>query len=60
LSVRYRSKALDLAQGRNAIELLSEEEVTWVLVLLKEASLYDELDAQIEAASDVLRASSVK
>jgi hypothetical protein len=58
--VRYRSKALDLAQGRNAIELLSEEEVTWVLVLLKEASLDDELDAQIEAASDVLRASSVK
>jgi len=60
LSVRYRSKALDLAQGRNAIELLSEEEVTWVLVLLKEASLYDELDAQIEAASGALRAGFVK
>ncbi len=56
LSVRYGSRVLELAKGKNAIELASGEELIAVLLRLKEAVLAGELDAQIEAASGALKA----
>lgn len=56
LSVRYGAKVLELAKGKNAIELGSGEELMATLVALKTAVLAGELDAQIESASGALRA----
>ena len=56
LSVRYGAKVLELAKGKNAIELGSGEELMSTLNALKTAVLAGELDAQIEAASGALRA----
>ena len=56
LAVRYGSKVLELARGKNAIELASGDELVAVLGKLKDAVLAGELDAQIEAASGALRA----
>ena len=56
LSVRYGSKTLELAKGKNAIELASTDELLDVLAKLKDAVLAGELDAQIEAASGALKA----
>ena len=60
LSVRYGSKTLELAKGKNAIELATSEELIAVLEKLKAAVLAGELDAQIETASGALRAGFVK
>ena len=60
LSVRYGSKTLELAKGKNAIELATGDELVSVLEKLKTAVLAGELDAQIEAASGALRAGFVK
>ncbi len=60
LLVRYGSKTLELAKGKNAIELVTGEDVIAVLEKLKAAVLAGELDAQIEAASGALRAGFVK
>ena len=60
LSVRYGSKTLELAKGKNAIELATGDELIAVLERLKAAALAGELDAQIEAASGALRAGFVK
>ena len=60
LYVRYGSKTLELAKGKNAIELATGEELIAVLERLKAAVLAGELDAQIEAASGALRAGFVK
>ena len=56
LAVRYGSKVLELARGKNAIELGSGDELVAVLGKLKDAVLAGELDVQIEAASGALRA----
>ena len=56
LAVRYGSKVLELAKGKNAVELASGEELIAALHSLKAAVLAGELDAQIEAASGQLRA----
>ena len=56
LSVRYGSKVLELAKGKNAVELGSGEELIAALHSLKAAALAGELDMQIEAASGALRA----
>ena len=60
LAVRYGSKVLELARGKNAIELATGDELVAVLGKLKDAVLAGELDAQIEAASGALRAGFVK
>jgi hypothetical protein len=60
LSVRYGSKVLELAKGKNAVELGSGEELIAALHSLKAAALAGELDLQIEAASGALRAGFVK
>ena len=46
--MRYGSKPLEFAKGKNAIELASEAEVADVLVKVREAAELGELDALIE------------
>ena len=46
--MRYGSKPLEFAKGKNAIELASEAEVAGVLVKVREAAELGELDALIE------------
>jgi hypothetical protein len=48
LVVRYGSKPLEFAKGKNAIELGSEVEVADVLAKVREAAELGELDALIE------------
>jgi hypothetical protein len=48
LVIRYGSKPLEFAKGKNAIELTSEVEVADVLLKVKEATELGELDALIE------------
>ena len=56
LSVRYGSKTLELAKGKNAIELSAGEELLSTLSMLKDAVIAGELDDAITNASDNLRA----
>lgn len=55
LSVRYGAKVLELAKGKNAIEIASADELVPTLTLIKQAVEDGSLDAQIEAASNKLR-----
>lgn len=55
LTVRYGAKPLELAKGKNAIELASMADVVSALETLLEAANGGELDAQIEQASSTLR-----
>ena len=60
LSVRYGSKTLELAKGKNAIELNSGDELLTTLVTLKDAVIAGELDDAIAQASDKLKAGFTK
>lgn len=60
LSVRYGSKTLELAKGKNAIELNSGDELLATLVSLKDAVIAGELDDAIAQASDKLKAGFTK
>ena len=55
LSVRYGAKVLELAKGKNAIEIASAAELVPTLAVIKQAVEDGSLDAQIEAASNKLR-----
>ena len=55
LSVRYGSKPLELAKGKNAIELSQSSELLPTLQLIKDAVVAGELDEAIAAASHKLR-----
>ena len=46
--MRYGSKPLEFAKGKNAIELGTEAEVADVLAKVREAAEYGELDTLIE------------
>ena len=46
--MRYGSKPLEFAKGKNAIELASEAEVADVLTKVREAAELGELDGVIE------------
>ena len=46
--MRYGSKPLEFAKGKNAIELASEAEVADVLAKVREVAELGELDALIE------------
>ena len=48
LVIRYGSKLLEFAKGKNAIELNGEAEVLEVLAQMKEAADSGELDAILE------------
>jgi hypothetical protein len=56
LSIRYGTRVLELAKGKWAVELGGEKDLVGVLEVVKTAVLNGELDAQIDAASDKLRA----
>jgi hypothetical protein len=54
-SVRYGSKVIELAKGKNTIEVTTKDELIQTLLVVKEAVLAGELDSAISAASDNLR-----
>lgn len=54
-SVRYGSKVIELAKGKNAIEVADTYELISTMMLIKEAVLAGELDEAINTASDKLR-----
>ena len=54
-SVRYGSKVIELAKGKNAVEVANTDELIGTLVLIKEAVTAGELDEAINTASDKLR-----
>lgn len=60
LSVRYGSKTLELAKGKNAIELNTEDDLLSTLATIKEAVLAGELDDAISQASDKLKTGFIK
>lgn len=51
----YGAKTLELAKGKNAIKLTTQQEVADVLAVARESVLAGELDAQIEANSKAFR-----
>ncbi len=58
--VKYGSKQIELAKGKNAVEVSNGDELLKALEALKSAVEAGELDSQIEAASGALRAGFVK
>jgi hypothetical protein len=56
LSIRYGSKTLEFAKGKNAIELSTGDELLATLATLKEAVIAGELDEVISQASEKLKA----
>jgi hypothetical protein len=60
LALRYGSKPIELAKGKNAIEVGNMADLVPVLEAVKEAAHAGELDAQIEQASGALRAGFAK
>ncbi len=55
-SVRYGSRVLDIAKGKNAIEVANLDDLAAVIETVKAAVETGELDAQIEAAGGSLKA----
>ena len=58
--VRYGSKPLEFAKGKNAIELASEAEVADTLRKVREAAELGELDALIEQQAQFGRRLTLK
>jgi hypothetical protein len=56
VQLRYGSRVIDFGKGKNAIEVNDGDELIQALTKLRDAVLGGELDAQIETASDVVRA----
>ena len=56
LSIRYGSKTLELAKGKNAIELNSRDDLIETLALLQQVVIGGELDEAITNASEKLKA----
>ena len=52
---RYRSKPLEFAKGKNAIELATEAEVADVLAKVREADELGKIDAVIEKQAQFSR-----
>ncbi|TXI11897.1 MAG: hypothetical protein E6Q68_05035 [Polynucleobacter sp.] len=55
LQVRYGTKVLELAKGKNSIEVGRDAELVAVLETVKKCVEAGELDAQIDAASAAVR-----
>jgi len=60
LQVRYGTRVLELAKGKNSIEVGSGTELLAVLETVKKCVELGELDTQIEAASAAVRARFAK
>ena len=56
LSVRYGAKVIELAKGRNAIEVGSLDKLVPTLEAVKKAVLSGELDTQIAATAEAVKA----
>ena len=54
--MRYGSRVLDIAKGKNAIEIVNMDDLIAVIEDSKSAVETGELDAAIEAASGSLKA----
>ena len=55
LSVKYGAKTLELAKGKNAVEVVDTAAVLETLGLLRQAVEAGEMDAAIDAASTAVR-----
>lgn len=55
VQLRYGSKVIDFAKGKNAIEVAGESELISVLEALKKACELGELDAQMTVASEAVK-----
>lgn len=55
ITVKYGSKALELANGKPTVEVSTTSDLVLALETLKSAIAAGELDAQIDAASTTLR-----
>ena len=60
LALRYGAKPLEIAKGKNAIEVGDMDGLVAALEAVKEAVQAGELDTQIEQASGALRAGFAK
>lgn len=56
VQLRYGSRVIDFAKGKNAIEVSDGNELIQALTKLRDAVLGGELDAQIEIASEAVKA----
>ena len=56
LAIRYGAKQLEIAKGKNAVEVANLDQVITALEKIKQAVDLGELDEQIEVASGALRA----
>jgi hypothetical protein len=55
LQVKYGSRVLEFAKGKNAIEVSSADELINALTTLKSAVENGEMDAQLNAAADAVK-----
>jgi hypothetical protein len=60
VQIFYGNKVIDLAKGKNAVEVANGDELISVLSKLQEAVLDGSLDAQIEQAADSVKARFAK
>ncbi len=60
IQIFYGNKVIDLAKGKNAVEVSNGEELIAVLLKLQEAVLDGSLDAQIQLAADSVKARFAK
>ena len=56
LNIRYGAKVMEIAKGRNAIEVGTLDKLIPTLEAVKKAVLSGELDSQIAATAEVVRA----
>lgn len=60
LQIRYGSRILEIAKGKNSIQIDNGEQLIAVLNTVKTCTENGELDTQIEAASNAVRARFIK
>ena len=60
IQIFYGNKVIDIAKGKNAVEVANGDELIAVLSKLQQAVLEGLLDAQIEQASDSVKARFAK
>jgi len=60
VQIFYGNKVIDLAKGKNAVEVINGDELIAVLIKLQDAVLDGSLDAQIEQAADSVKARFAK
>ena len=56
VNIRYGAKVVEIQKGRNAIEVANVNELTTTLEIVKNAVLKGELDKEISAAAETVKA----